>query len=309
MRIATLNVQNMRLRHDANGRANLDGARDRDTAQDLGDAAKDLDPTDRRLTAALIREARADVVALQEVFDIETLDHFHDRYLVPAGAPYPHRVCLPGNDGRGLDLALLSRVAPGQVTSYAQLTPRQAGLDPALGLDADAPVFRRDCLVVELAGITLFVCHFKAPYPDEAGAWFTRRAEALALRHLIERRFDDPPGAAWLVLGDLNDPRDAPGGHRRAIAPLLSPFSVNLIDRLPEAERWSWYQPDEHLYACPDKLLASPALAARNPDARPAILRQGMGYEVRRYHGPHLSGTGHHRPHASDHALIHVDLA
>ncbi len=309
MRVATLNVQNMRLRRDAQGRVHLDGARDRDTPMDTGDGAKDLDPTDRHLTAALIRAARADVVALQEVFDIETLDHFHDRYLVPAGAPYPHRICLPGNDGRGLDLALLSRIEPRQVTSNARLTPREAGLDPSSGLDPDAPVFRRDCLVVEFTHITLFLCHFKAPYPDEELAWATRRAEALALRHLIETRFDDPARCAWLILGDLNDPRDAPGGHRRAIAPLLPPFSVNLIERLPEAERWSWYQPDEHLYACPDKLLASPALAARNPDARPAILRQGMGYEAGRYVGPHLPGTGHHRPHASDHALIHVDLA
>lgn len=308
MRFATLNVQNMRLRRDGNGGAHLDGARDRDTAQDSGDAARDLDPIDRHLTAALIRDAQADVIALQEVFDIETLDHFHDRYLVPLGARYPHRVCLPGNDGRGLDLALLSRIAPRRVTSNAHLTPREIGLDPSLGLDADVPVFRRDCLIVELAGITLFVCHFKAPYPDDTGAWATRRAEALALRHLIERRFDDPARGAWLILGDLNDPRDAPGGHRRAIAPLLPPFSVNLIDRLPESERWSWYQPDEHLYACPDKLLASPALAAGNPEARPAILRQGMGYEAGRYSGPHLPGTGHHRPHASDHALIHVDL-
>lgn len=303
MRIATLNVQNMRLR----GR-HLDGARDGDTPGESGPAAEALDPVDRRLTAALIRDAAADVVILQEVFDDATLDHFHRRHLVPAGLHFAHRTCLPGNDGRGLDLALLSHPRPIRVTSHAALTARAAGIDPALGLDPDLPVFRRDCLEIAFPGLTLFACHFKAPYPDETAAWATRRAEALAVRHLIETRFPDPAAARWLILGDLNDPRDAPHGRQRAIAPLLPPFSENLADRLPPEDRWSWHQPQADLYAAPDKLLASPALAAANPSARPAILREGLSYETTRYTGPRLPGTGRHRPHASDHALISIDL-
>ncbi len=128
MKVATLNVQNMRLRHGDGGQ-HLDGARDDDIAADRTPTAPMLDAIDRRLTARLLGMADADVVALQEVFDRETLDHFHDRFLLPEGVrPYPRRICLPGNDGRGLDVALMSRLPVGRVESHARLMPRDLGL-------------------------------------------------------------------------------------------------------------------------------------------------------------------------------------
>jgi endonuclease/exonuclease/phosphatase family metal-dependent hydrolase len=203
MRIATFNVQNLRLRHPG-GEDRLDGARDGDATEDAA-----LDPVDRRLTAAVIRDLRADVVALQEVFDAETLDHFHDRVLVPSGvAPYPYRVCLPGNDGRGLDVAVMSRVRLGPVESHAGLRAADFGLDAPEGA-GDQPVFRRDCLVVEAGRLTLFVCHFKAPWPDAAASWPVRRREAEAVRRIVEARYDEPAEALWLIAGDLNDPDPA----------------------------------------------------------------------------------------------------
>ncbi|MDU8928113.1 endonuclease/exonuclease/phosphatase family protein [Alisedimentitalea sp. MJ-SS2] len=303
MRIATLNVQNLRLRG-----SHLDGARDGDVPGDTGPGARAIDWIDRRLTAALIRDADADLIVLQEVFDADTLEHFHNHYLAPLGVTYPIRHCLPGNDGRGLDIALLSRLPVTRITSHATLTAGDTGVDPALGLDPDLPIFRRDCLQIDLPDLALYACHFKAPYPDADVAWATRRAEAQSVRHLIESHFPNPSIARWLILGDLNDPVDAPTGRNRAIAPLLPPFSESLVDRLPPDRRWSYHQPRDHFYAAPDKLLASPALAADNPDALPRILRHGMGFESTRYTGLRLPGTGEHRPHASDHALIHVDL-
>ncbi|MDX5403422.1 MAG: endonuclease/exonuclease/phosphatase family protein, partial [Rhodobacterales bacterium] len=102
MRLASFNVQSLRLRW-RDGQPRLDGARDGDLPDDQGAAAEALDAADRRLTAQVLARTDADVIALQEVFDIATLDHFHDSYLLDTGtAPYPHRHCLPGNDGRGL---------------------------------------------------------------------------------------------------------------------------------------------------------------------------------------------------------------
>ena len=130
MRIATFNVQNMRLHVDA-GHVRLEGARDDDVPEDSGPGATVFDHLDRRLTAAVLRKADADVVALQEVFDRATLDHFHDAVLVPAGAaPYPYRICLPGNDGRGLDVALMSRRVVDAVGSHAAVTPASLSLEP-----------------------------------------------------------------------------------------------------------------------------------------------------------------------------------
>jgi hypothetical protein len=103
MRIASLNLQNLRLLRDG-GRAHLHGARDRDEP-----AMPEHDEPDRRLTAGLLAATGADVLALQEVFDAESLDFFHDHYLAPVAGPYRNRLCLPGNDGRGLDVAVMAR--------------------------------------------------------------------------------------------------------------------------------------------------------------------------------------------------------
>ena len=304
MRLASFNVQNMRLRRGPSG-PRLDGARDRDLPEDTGPAADQLDSYDRSLTAALLAAANADVVALQEVFDQDTLDHFHDAYLSETGcAPYPHRHCLPGNDGRGFDLALMSRIKPLAVISHADLTLRRAGLPVPDGVDPDAPILRRDCLEVALPGLSLFLCHLKAPYPDTTATTQTRHLEALAIRQIIETRFPDPQNALWLILGDLNEARAGHGASK----PLRGSFSVDLSERLPEKDRWSYPGPTGDFYTASDVLLASPALAQRFPRATPTILRQGLGFEARRHTGARLDTVGTHRPHASDHGLVMIDL-
>ena len=306
MRIATFNLQNLRLRR-AGGAPRLDGARDGDLPEDLRPGAAALDPADRRLTAAVIARADADVVALQEVFDQPSLDHFHDAFLAPTGVrPWPHRVCLPGNDGRGLDVAVISRSRPDRVESHAAETPESLGLAPIPETGPADRVFRRDCLEVAIGALTLFVCHLKAPYPDPEAAWRVRRLEAEAVRRLVERRFARPAEALWLVLGDLNEPRRPPRDRPRAVAPLLEDFAVDLLERLPAEKRWS-YRPPGGGHARPDALLASPALARRWPEATPRVLREGMSLEAR-HGGPHLEGVGRHRPHASDHAALVIDL-
>lgn len=309
MRLASFNVQSLRLRW-RDGEPRLDGARDADVPADRGPAAEALDPEDRRLTAAVLARTDADVIALQEVFDQATLDHFHDHCLRVTGiAPYPYRHCIPGNDGRGLDVAVMSRLPLRSVVSHASETPASLDLDVPGGVDPYLPVFRRDCLLVEVGLVTLFICHFKAPYPDALSTWPVRRAEALALRRLIARHFPDPTSGIWLVLGDLNEPRHAaPTRPEAAIVPVTAPFSIDLLDRLPAAERWSWHEPFGPDLGCPDVMLASPALAQRWPDACPQIIRLGLGLEAAHYDGPRLGGVGLHRPHASDHAVLMIDL-
>lgn len=303
VRILTFNVQNLRLRRPG-GRPRLDGARDTDSPEDAGPGAAALDLADRRLTARVIAEADADVVCLQEVFDAATLDFFHDHLLRATGAaPWPFRVCLPGNDGRGRDVAVMSRRPLEEVASHARLTAEELGLPPLPGA-AGRPVFRRDCLEVLVSGLRLYVCHFKAPGPEPAAAWTVRRREAEALRALIARRFADPGRGLWLIAGDLNEP--PPGAGEPAIAPILPPFSVDLVARMPEAERWTWAGQGRR--ARPDALLASPALGAACPGAVPRALRAGMGAEAGPDAGPRLPDVGRHRPHASDHAALLVDL-
>ncbi|WP_204115616.1 endonuclease/exonuclease/phosphatase family protein [Shimia biformata] len=305
MRLATFNVQNMRLRRTP-GAVSLDGARDRDSPLDDTGPATLLDSYDRALTAKVIAAANPDVIALQEVFDASTLDHFHDTELRTSGvAPYPFRYCLPGNDGRGLDVAMLCRIEPVAVTSHAGLRAGDLGLATPQGMDPAQPIFRRDCLEVAFRGLTVFNCHFKAPYPDPVITRTVRHFEAVALRALIEQRFRDPATAHWIITGDLNAPRSK---ARPADSPVRPPFSVDLMARRPSGDRWTYHDPHSGRYGQPDVMLASPALASACPDAIPEVVRTGMGHEASRHRGARLPNVGQHRPHASDHALLVIDL-
>lgn len=306
MRIASFNVQNLRWREDDAG-AHMDGARDADTPQDAGQAVAALDSRDRQLTAKVLRDIDADVVALQEVFDLATLDRFHDAFLMPTGArPYPHRVCLPGNDGRGQDVALLSRIPLTDIRSHAQLTPADLGMQA--GPETDRPIFRRDCLMATARSLTLAVCHFKAPYPDPQTAWHVRRREALAVRHLLTQRFPLRETGRWLILGDLNEQTGGTARRDTAISPLTDDFGIDLLAKLPDSERWTYLEPDANRRSCPDAMIASPALARDWPDATPVLVREGMGRETGNGRARKLEGVGWHRPHASDHAAVVIEF-
>lgn len=303
MRLATFNVQNMRLRRHGDGRESLDGAHDRDSPAGAHPA---LDRIDRRLTAEVIRAVDADVIALQEVFDRDTLDHFHDRVLLPTGAAsYPYRTCLPGNDGHGLDVALMSRRAPDAVESHAEDTASGLGLSDPPAEVARGPLFRRDCLAVRFGTLSLYVCHFKAPWPERKRAHAIRRAEAEGVRRIIEADHADPSAADWIVLGDLNQAEQRAGD---ALSPLRGGFAVDLMTRLPEGTDWTFRGDDGTVQGRPDAILLSPALAARYPDALPRIFRAGLDPAAAARAGPRFHAVGVPRPHASDHAAVFVDL-
>jgi endonuclease/exonuclease/phosphatase family metal-dependent hydrolase len=304
MRIATFNVQNLRLRRWASG-LHLDGARDGIVSHEISPEEKALDALDRELTARLIARSQADVIALQEVFDSETLDYFHDAHLAARGEAYPHRFCVEGNDGRRR-LALLSRHPLSSVQSHAQATFADIDATPPATISAAERVFRRDCLQVECGPLALFVCHFKARTRTEARDRGVRSAEALAVRRIIERRFDDPANASWLVLGDFNV-HDEAGETDLAI--LTRGFAVDLGERLPEPERWTYFLPQTGDYSRPDRLLASPALAANNRDSLPAVYRMGVSRCAVAHSGERFSEVGPLRPRASDHALLSIDLS
>lgn len=294
MRVATFNLQNLRLRV-RDGTPVLDGAADRDSP--VAGASAELDLADRRETARVITAAQADVVALQEVFDQPALDYFHDAFLAPAGAcDYPHRFCLPGNDGRGLNVAALCSRSPVRVTSHAELTAEDLGLTGIPKELRGQRLFRRDCLEVEFDGLSLFICHFKAPYPDAAKAQAVRAAEAGAVRKIVETRFGQPDRNRWIILGDFNEPAAEQRQGHSSLEPLQSGFAVDLLDRLRTGEDWTYEVPGTHLHSRPDRILVSPLLAEEYPDAVPQIIRSGM----ERRPGP--------GPHASDHALVYADF-
>jgi len=306
MRIATFNLQNLRLRR-RKGRLVLDGAVD----QDFDDRPRSIeqDIADRTLTAKVIATAQADIIALQEVFDSETLDFFCEHFLLKAGSlPYPARICLPGNDGRGLDVAVLSNTRTVSVKSHAHLTGADFGLTDLPEDLRDNRLFRRDCLQLDFETFTLFVCHFKAPYPDIAKAQVVREAEARAVRKIVELRFSDPEGARWMILGDFNEPSSGRDAAPSALAPFKRGFSEDLLDRMTRGTDWTFEVPDTHVRSRSDRIFLSPELAREYPDVVPQIVRTGMTRFLAEPGFSASSDAMRNQSHASDHALVYADF-
>ncbi|NNJ69029.1 MAG: endonuclease/exonuclease/phosphatase family protein [Boseongicola sp.] len=296
MRIATFNVQNLRLRAE-DGRAHLDGAVDSDTSEPARAGA--LAHADRMETAKVIAKANADIVALQEVFDLATLDFFHARFLTLAGAtPYEFRYCKKGNDGRGLNVAALSQKQARTVKSHADKTGADLDLSNLPTYLRDEPIFRRDCLELQLDRVTLFICHFKAPYPDPIKAWVIRHAEARSVRRIIQKRFLNPSCENWIILGDFNEPVSDQTQSGSALDVLCNEFAVDLAHRQHQGENWTFEVPNTHAHTRPDRILVSPALATAYPDTHLQIIRSGM----------HTNPGSNAQPRASDHALIYADF-
>jgi predicted extracellular nuclease len=365
LRLATFNVENLMSRFDFSGYRNqlhqdrtLALFEIKDEAEfRLLEQARTIAHADdtRQLTALAIAATRADVLCLQEIDNIEALKAFEYGYLFKMiGYGYRHKYTTAGNDGRGIDVAVIMREQTRQgqpiefvrMTSHAHLTYGDLGILTdelaALGVEPHERVFRRDCLEIDVKvggqPLTIYTVHFKsmgAPRNGLDGRTATRpvrEAEAKAVRKIIEMRFgkDHAASKRWVICGDFNDYRqriviggDELAGHSFTVmnepessldALLADGFAENLVERLPEMERWTLYHtrgPQERHLCQLDYILASPALAKRNSGAKPDIIRAGQpwrtlfppGQEVDRF-----PRTGWDRPKASDHCPVAVTL-
>ena len=354
LRIATFNVENL-LRRFTPERDKRTGVWVPDPAVGLFEHASEAEgrliekafqvavsDDQRQMTAQAIRDCDADVLCLQEVDGLEVLRWFHDRYLRQAiDEPYEHFALLEGNDRRGIDVAAMSRRGfPIRVMSNASLTYRDLGLYSddvrRWGAELDDRVFKRDALEVEVetpAGpLTIWVCHFKSMSEGRERTMGIRRAEAHAVRRLVERKFGDRTDKAdWMIVGDLNDYRDKirlerlgdgrlAGRHERVEATGLDPlhadhFATDLIERLDPEERWTHFYPEERELSALDHLFVSPSLARANHRVRPSVIRAGLPHRVPldrmsppQAPIPRYPRVGFDRPKASDHCPVAVSL-
>lgn len=312
MRLATFNVENLFTRYlFARGvdrrRAAKEGFRTEDLRFRLAD------PVSKRLTADVMLALQADVFALQEVEDLDTLKQFRDRFLGGREA-YPHAIVIDGNDQRRIDVGILSRHPIVHARSWQHLW------------EDDEPVFDRDCLEVDIltpdiGRLTLYVNHFKsmrAPrgstVPGRQATRPRRLQQAQAVRRIIEERFDDPAAASFVVLGDLNDHLETTSEGATGIEPLVCWDAVeNVLDRLHPRDRWTHHYGGSRRHGLPeafrqlDYVLVSRALADANPHP-PVLERRGMPKRAHRFGGTRFEGVGTSRPKASDHCPIAFDL-
>ena len=187
------------------------------------------DPADRQLVAERIRQMDLDVLAVQEVEDIDTLQYFA-RFELKTPI-YPYLLLIEGNDPRLIDVAILSKYPIGGATSW------QKAVHP------DAPhelVFSRDLLQVDILSadrkhkiLTAFVNHLKSHYVpfnenQTAGgraADTKRRQQAEVAAMIIGQQMSgqDP----YVVLGDMNDGIDS-----EFLKPLIHSPKLRLVNGL-----------------------------------------------------------------------------
>lgn len=110
--------------------------------------------------------------------------------------------------------------------------------------------------------LTIFGVHLKsrlAVRPDDPLSEIRRTAEATAIRDEILRRFPDPAGARFVVLGDCNDGRTS-----KPVERLLRRGRVEIALLLPAAdaqgETWTYRYRKEDSYERVDHILVAPEL-------------------------------------------------
>lgn len=241
LKLATFNVRNL-----------FDGVDD-PYSSDESTPQKPRDELER--LAETIRDVDADVVALQEVESRGYLQRFLDVFLDDMG--YRHVVLVEGNDLRGIDVGLISRIPVGRVVSHAHLR-----FDPEIQ-QGETDHFQRDVLCVELLprgqeSFHVWVVHLKSQ-GGSANAEPIRQAEARQLRKLIEAQCAEDPGARFVVCGDFNDEFTSP--TLQTIVGNGTPRLVAPFESIPEQDRVTYNQ--EPYRSMIDFLLFSPAMAER----------------------------------------------
>lgn len=254
--------------------------------------------TEKSLTAKAIKEVNADIIGLQEVESLGVIDKFVEKYLGELG--YKHKILIDSHDQRGIDVALLSRYPISNVRTHRDENSK----------NSNSYLFSRDCLEVDISlenkTLTVYVNHFKSMMGGRDKTASKRKEQAERVARIIDEKWQKIKYAGnFVVLGDLNDYPD----ENTSLSELLNhPELVNIINRLPDSERWTHYYNGDKTYHQLDYILVSKELSDLNSSSMPQIMRKGMPQRASRYVGPRFEGVGVDNPKASDHAPFYVDL-
>lgn len=307
IRLATFNCENLFARYKFN--SNVDPTKAVKDGFDINMTKFDiLSETEKKLTAKAISALNADVIALQEVENLDVLKRFRNERLKTMN--YTFALLIDGNDPRQIDLALLSRFPLVAARSYQHLR------------DGTTFLFSRDCLEVDVQVngkvLTLFVNHFKSmldkkhPAQGRKNTRAKRVKQAAEVKNIVQARFGANPGTAtWAVLGDFNDYLGAGQGTTSGISDLVTWSEVeNVVDRLPTAERWTHFFENaasgEPRVRQLDYILLSTSVAA-GAAAPPVIERRGLNTKATEAPGSRFPGVTA-KSVASDHCPVAIDI-
>lgn len=200
----------------------------------------------------------ADVVVLQEVEHESILG----AVVAELGGDYVFHRVIDGNDPRGIDVGVISKIEPDDVVShrddlFAKLCYVEGDCnanefcDPGDGviigqcqpddMNEMSPRYRfaRDALEIRITfngrRLVLLGVHYKSKENDDPDK---RLAEAQRARTIADSITADDPEAGVIILGDFNDLPDSPALNWSLGSDPVVYQSV--ADQVPQADRWTF---------------------------------------------------------------------
>ncbi|HRI58443.1 MAG TPA: hypothetical protein PK228_01935 [Saprospiraceae bacterium] len=194
-----------------------------------GKLVKGKTDSEKKKIAARILAMNLDVLAVQEIENLDILRQFNEENL--AGL-YPYTVLIEGNDERLIDVGLLSKLPLGAITSWQKAEHKDL---------PGSPIFSRDLLEVDVLSANrkkvlfkIFNTHLKShyipfdePYPELARleANQRRQMQSEMIAQIVAQRTNK--NGAYIVVGDMNDPEDS-----EFLAPFTQSPELGLLNAL-----------------------------------------------------------------------------
>ena len=308
VRIATFNCENLFARFKFRSNVDPDKAKVDGWMAD-GTKFDRFSGNERKLTAGVIRATKADVIALQEVENIQVLRKFRTKFL---GGPkkYPYILVIDGNDPRQIDVGVISKYPLQNIDTHIN------------ALKKGKSVFSRDCLECDVVisktkKVRLFVNHFKSMMDRKSkckGRQATRKRRVEQISKVKQIINNKKNLKDFVILGDFNDYRENDIQGKSAIRSFVNWNKIHdPASAMTNDQRWTHYWKGKKscgvvdMYTQLDYILLSKSLAKKNPNTLPEIVRIGMTTKAKKYSGTRLKGITS-KTKASDHAAVVMEL-
>jgi endonuclease/exonuclease/phosphatase family metal-dependent hydrolase len=169
-----------------------------------------------KMTARVIKDVNADILAVIEAEDRIALSHFNQQLLKPIDTAYDQIMLIDGNDERGIDVGLLTKSGLKIESMVSHINDMEDNL----------AIFSRDCpeytvRIDNATSVLILINHFKSKgYGTPAASNERRRAQAKRVREIYDQRRNE--GVKLIaIVGDFNDTPDS-----KPLTPLLGDGST-----------------------------------------------------------------------------------
>ncbi len=220
--------------------------------------------------AHVVAAMRPDVLCLAEVENRRVLEDLARMLKERHSYDLPVIVHRDGGDVRGIDVAMLAKVAPNGTNWFCAV----AGQRDVLACD----------FVFEGRRLTVLANHWKSQLGKKAESDAIRVREARSVRAFLDARLKADPAAAIVVAGDFNDALTSPALTEEA-GFLLEESRVreersgshlfNLSGGLPEAARGTYYYSPAKQWSAFDSMSVTRGMLDGVTPAAPWRVRRG----------------------------------